>query len=346
MNGRERTLTALRLGQPDRVPVLEIAVDSKVIEAVVPGGDQAAFVEALDLDAIGAGPSYAREPLPDNRYRDEWGTIYYDSPQLIGSPLDGPIHSPSDLRGYVPPDPGAPERLGKLPEYVRRFKGQRAIVWHQREAFMTTALLSGLERFLAMLYDEPGLVHRMVDMVVDVHVALARRAVRAGADVVSLGDDYAWREGPMMSPAAFKKFFLPGIKRVVAAAHEEGALCFKHCDGNIWPLMDYFVEAGFDGVNPLEPIAGMDLAEVKRRYGDKVCLIGNVDCGYILSEAPVSEAVADAKRCLRDGAPGGGYILTSSNSLHSSVKPENYVAVVETARRYGKYPLSMEELQA
>lgn len=211
---------------------------------------------------------------------------------------------------------------------------------------MTTALLSGLERFLMMIYDEPDLVRRMVNMVAEVHTVLARRAVRAGADVVVLGDDYAWRTGPMMSPAKFREFFLPGIKRVVQAVHEEGALCLKHCDGNIWALMDSFVEAGFDGIHPLEPVAGMDLGEVKRRYGHKLCLLGNVDCGYMLSEAPVDEVVADVKRCLRDGAPGGGYVLMSSNSLHSSVKPDNYRAMVETAHECGRYPLDMQALRA
>ena len=346
MNGLERVVTALKRGQPDRVPVLEMVADPKVIHGIVPGGDFPAMVEALDLDGIGAGPFYKREQIDEKRFRDEWGTVYHVTTEVIGAPLGGPIHSLSDLAHYTPPDPLAEGRLGSLPDYVRRFKGQRTIDWHQREAFMTTALLSGLDNFLMMLYDEPELVRRMVDMVVEVHETLVRRAVRAGVDVVSLGDDYAWRAGPMMSVKHFQEFFLPGIKRVVKAAHEEGALVFKHCDGNIWALLDSFVEAGFDGVNPMEPVAGMDLGEMKRRYGDKMCLLGNVDCGYILSEAPIPEVVATVKRCLRDGGPGGGYILTSSNSLHSSVRPENYRAMVETARRYGAYPLDMEALGA
>lgn len=346
MNGRERILTAMRRGMPDRVPVCEFTIDPKVIEGLLPGGDLPALVETLDLDAISAGTYYRRDVVDDEHYRDEWGTLYYTSTESIGSPLDGPIHSQSDLAHYEAPDPLAESRLGELPEYVRRFKGKRAIVWHQREAFMTTALLSGLDNFLMMLHTEPDLVRRMVEMVVDVHVTLARRAVRAGADIVSLGDDYAWNVGPMMSPADFREFFLPGIKRVVQAAHEEGALCLKHCDGNIWMLLDGFVEAGFEGINPLEPIAGMDLAEVKRLYGDKVCLLGNVDCGYTLSEAPLREVEADVKRCLREGGPGGGYVLMSSNSLHSSVRPENYRTMVETAHRYGNYPLDMEALRA
>ncbi len=346
MNGRERMLTAVRRGQPDRVPIFEIVVDTKVINAIVPGGDLPAFVEKLDLDAISAGPYYQTQPLANDCYRDEWGITYHADAEMYGSPLDGPIHSPNDLRHYTPPDPEAPERLGVLPEYVRRFKGRRAISWHQREAFMTTALLAGLERFMILIYDEPALVQRMVDMVVDVHVALARRAVRAGAEIVTLGDDYAGRIGPLVSPTVFRRFFLPGIKRVVQAVHEEGALCVKHSDGNIWPLMDGFVEAGFDGINPIEPVAGMDLAEVKRRYGDRLSIIGNVDCGYILSHASLAEVVADVKRCLRDGAPGGGFVLSSSNSLHSSVRPQNYLAMVEAGKRYGAYPLDMEALRS
>ncbi len=344
MNGYERVLTALRLGQPDRVPIVETSIDPKVIDGIVPGGDVPALVEALDLDAIGCGPYYRRETLDADRYRDEWGTVYHADAELYGSPVDGPIHRAGDLRGYRPPDPLDVERLGNLPAYVKKFKGKRAIIWHQREAFMTTALLSGLQEFLMMLYDEPDLVREMVAMVVDVHVTLVRRAVRAGADVVSLGDDYAWRTGPMMSVAMFREFFQPGMARVVQAAHDEGALVVKHCDGNIWELMEPFAATGIDAINPLEPIAAMDLAEVKRRYGHRLCLIGNVDCGYILSEAPLPEVIAAVKKCIRDGGPGGGYILSSSNSLHSSVRPENYVAMVEAGHTYGRYPLHMKVL--
>lgn len=332
MNGRERILTALQGGQPDRVPLFELDIHP--------------MVESVDLDGTCNSARYKHEPVDDVRYRDEWGTLYHLSEEIVDAPLDGPIHSMTDLAHYTPPDPLAEGRLGNLSEAVRRFKGQRAVVWNQRDAFMTTALLSGLERFLMMMYDEPDVVRRMVDMVVEVHTALARRAVRAGADVIALGDDYAWRTGTMMSPSKFSEFFLPGIKRIVQAVHEEGALCFKHTDGNIWALMDFFVEAGFDGIHPLEPIAGMDLGEVKRRYGHRLCLLGNVDCGYMLSEAPIDEVGVDVKCCLRDGAPGGGYVLTSSNSLHSSVKPVNYRVMVETAHEYGSYPLDMQALHA
>ena len=346
MNGRERVMAALQRRQPDRVPVVEWIIDPAVVRALEPSGSLMNLVERLDLDAISNGAYYATEPMEGDRYRDEWGIIYGNSPEVIGGPLDGPIHSAADLRRYVPPDPNADGRLGALPAHVARFRGQRAIAWQQREAFMTTALLAGLERFLGWMVEEPRLVHDMVGMVVEVHEALARRAVRAGAELVMLGDDYAWRIGPMMSPRHFREFFLPGLKRIVSAVHEEGAFCVKHSDGNIWPLIDMFLEAGFDGLNPLEPLAGMDLAEVKRRYGDRACLVGNIDCGYVLSQAPLSEVVETVKRAIHDAGPGGGYMVSSSNSIHSSVKPENYRVMVETAHCFGVYPLDMERLRA
>ena len=83
---------------------------------------------------------------------------------------------------------------------------------------------------------------------------------------------------------------------------------------------------------------------MKRRYGERVCVSGNIDCGYTLSEAPVAEVVREVKEAIREAGPGGGYKMMSSNSLHSSVKPENYKAMVETTRAYGTYPLRMAAL--
>ena len=79
----------------------------------------------------------------------------------------------------------------------------------------------------------------------------------------------------------------------------------KHTDGNIWKLMDMLIGTGIDGLNPFEPVAGMDIGEVKKRYGHLVCISGNVDCGYTLSRAPVEDVIREVKACLRNAAPKG-----------------------------------------
>jgi uroporphyrinogen decarboxylase len=87
----------------------------------------------------------------------------------------------------------------------------------------------------------------------------------------------------------------------------------------------------------------MDIGEVKAKYGDRLCILGNIDCTYLLpfgSEEEVAEAV---KETIRVAAPGGGYIISSSNSIHPGCKPENYIAMVGAARDYGAYPIDIED---
>jgi len=141
----------------------------------------------------------------------------------------------------------------------------------------------------------------------------------------------------MMSPDHFREYIFPNLKRCVDAAHEAGAYVVKHTDGNIMSVIDMIVEAGIDALNPLEPQAGMDIGLIKDQYGDRIAIVGNIDCGYLLSEAPVEEVRQVTRETIEIAAPGGGYCLSSSNSIHSSVKPENFMAMVETLRECGEY---------
>jgi len=97
------------------------------------------------------------------------------------------------------------------------------------------------------------------------------------------------------------------------------------------------VAAGPDGLNPIEPVAGMTLARTKALVGDRVCLVGNIDCGELLSHGTTDQVEAAVRQAIADAAPGGGYMLTSSNSIHSSVRPENLIAMVQACHRYGVY---------
>ena len=108
------------------------------------------------------------------------------------------------------------------------------------------------------------------------------------------------------------------------------------------PIFDLILETGIDAIHPIDPMSGMDLGEVKEKYGDRVCLCGNVNCGPTLSWGSVEEVRQEVKECIRKAGPGGGYICTSSNSVHSGVKPENYVAMVEAIREFGTYPLQLD----
>ncbi|MEE9420622.1 MAG: uroporphyrinogen decarboxylase family protein, partial [Desulfatiglandaceae bacterium] len=108
----------------------------------------------------------------------------------------------------------------------------------------------------------------------------------------------------------------------------------KHSDGNVWQLLDEWMEAGFDGYHPIQPQC-MDIKEVKEYVGKKMALIGNIDCRELLVMGNEEEVKKKVKETIEVAAPGGGYIISSSNSIHPGCKPENYIAMVEAVHRYG-----------
>jgi uroporphyrinogen decarboxylase len=297
----------------------------------------------MDLDGITAsllGEGTLKTQVDEQTFVDEWGVIMKQTAESL-APYDGPIKTLEDARRFTPPDPKAPHRFDSLRQYVQRFKGKKAIAYLQRADFMQAAYLRRLDRLLVDLIENPILANTVLDIVNEYMVQVAREAIRLGAEVIMLGDDYAYRSGPFMSPKVWKQFIQPRLKRAVDVIHEEGGYAVKHTDGNIWPLIDMIVDTGIDGLNPLEPVAGMDIGEVKRKYGDRVCLVGNIDCGNLLGRGTVDEVVRTVKETIRAAAPDGGYIMMSSNSIHSTVKPENLRAMIETTHRYGVYPLQL-----
>ena len=340
MNSVERVHAALRLEQPDRVPIMEFIIDDKVARAIMPDmADVQDFMDRMDMDAVGCGAYFAKvRENGDGTYVDEWGVTYKSGgTEMIAHPLRGPIETLEDARAYTPPDPDRPDRLGKLPDLVSRYKGKRAICFHHRAAFMWSAYLMGLDNLLAALLIEPELAVYVMDKVLETNMRIVSNAIRAGAEVIVLGDDYAHNLGTLMSPALFEEFILPRLARMVRMIKDEGAFCIKHSDGNIYSILEMIVSTGCDGINPVEPVAGMDLRTVKRMVGDRVCITGNIDCAHLLPHGSPEEVKAAVIQAIRDAGEGGGYILTSSNSIHSSVKPENLVAMIRATQKHGGY---------
>ena len=140
-----------------------------------------------------------------------------------------------------------------------------------------------------------------------------------------------------MSPRHFKEIIYPVMKRVYKSWHSYGLPIIKHCDGNIYPIMDLLIDTDIDCLHPIDPTAGMNLAKVKKEYGDKICIMGNVNCAGNLVFGTKEDVIEEVKHCIDVAAPGGGYILSSSNSIHRSIKPENYIAMINTVKKYGKY---------
>jgi uroporphyrinogen decarboxylase len=168
-------------------------------------------------------------------------------------------------------------------------------------------------------------------------------AIQAGADIVLLGDDYSDKNGPMMSPRQFNELILPCDAAVVAAVKGAGAYCVKHTDGDIRKIMDQLVGTGLDCLGPLEPVPGMELAPILERYRGRIAVMGNISVD-LLSRGSMHDVVCETKRTLATVSAIGPHIMSSGNTITKSIKPENYLAMVNTTHEFGQYPIDTQRL--
>jgi uroporphyrinogen decarboxylase len=342
LTSAERVRRVLCREEPDRVPTFEWLIAKNVREALCPGcTSHNDFAVRMGHDAILVDPDFRKEQVGPTRWRTEWGYVVEYGGEEHGVEVESPIRTMDDLDRYTPPDPYAPGRYASVEKAVREFGGRMAVGVHLNDVFSIPRSLMGMGNLLLAIAADPPLVSALVDLSVDVNLKMAREVASRGVDFVWTGDDYAGNTGPLMSPAHFRTLFYPGLCRVAAGFREAGLPFIKHCDGNIWPIIDMMVDSGISGLDPIDPQGGMDLAEVKAEFGGRIALKGNVDCAQVLTFGTTDEVVEATRRALRQGAPGGGYILSSSNSIHSAVKPENYRTMLDTLARCGRYPVTL-----
>jgi uroporphyrinogen decarboxylase len=157
-----------------------------------------------------------------------------------------------------------------------------------------------------------------------------------GLDGFALCTDYCFNTGPFLSPTMFAEFTAPYLAKLIQGYRAMGFYTIKHTDGNIMPILDQLVQANPHALHSLDPQAGVDIAEVKRLYGEKVCLIGNVNCGT-LDTGTDEDAIESAGYALRHGMPGGGYIFSTSNCIYNGMRLERYELMLDVWRQEGNY---------
>lgn len=157
-----------------------------------------------------------------------------------------------------------------------------------------------------------------------------------GLDGFALCTDYCFNHGPFLGPRMFSEFVAPYLTRLIQGYRELGFYTIKHTDGNIMPIIDQLVTANPHAFHSLDPHACVDIAEVKRRHGDQVCLIGNVQCSAL--DSGTEEEVRESARCaLQHGMPGSGYILSTSNCVYTGMPLARYELMLDVWREQGNY---------
>ena len=222
-------------------------------------------------------------------------------------------------------------------EIIREISGMDYFLTLHGDA--THSLPSGdrMMDFVGRIADRPQELKDDSERMVDTALARGRRyRARGVLDGFTLCADYCFNDNPFLSPAMFDEFITPYLSRLTAGYREMGFYVIKHTDGNIMPILGSLVSTNPHALHSLDPQGGVDIAEVKRLVGDRVCLIGNVNCAK-LQTGTDEEVVESVRYALRHGMPGGGYIFSTSNCIYTGMPLARYELMLDVWRREGNY---------
>lgn len=238
---------------------------------------------------------------------------------------------------FLHPNPGSDEETLRLIDLIREKSGEKYFLMIHGDATYGIPDGANMEQYSYQLADEPEVLLRHSANMVEWALERAERLKRPGGlDGFALCSDYCLNSGPFLSPGQFSEFVTPFLARLIQGYRDQGYYTIKHTDGNIMPILDQLAQSNPHALHSIDPQAGVDIAEVKRLVGDRLCLIGNVNCG-LLDTGTKAERAASVRYALQNGMPGGGYIFATSNCIYTGMQLQRYDEMLEIWRREGNY---------
>jgi uroporphyrinogen decarboxylase len=240
---------------------------------------------------------------------------------------------------FIHDNPGSMDEMLRIVDVIREKSGDKYFLMRHGDATFSIPDGIAMYDFSYRIADEPEKLHAEARKMVDDAVRRAEVMAKQphGLDGFALCADYCLNTGPFLSPRLFSEFVTPYLAKLTQAYRDMGFYVIKHTDGNIMPILDQLVQTRPHALHSIDPQALVSLAEVKRLYGDQVCLIGNVNCG-LLDTGSEEAVMADVRRALRDGMPGGGYIFSTSNCVYTGMRLSRYELMMDIWRKEGCYP--------
>ena len=364
MTHKERMLSVLYEKKiPDKVPHGDVTVDPKIAQGIF--GDtipeekgnflvywmtesfsdrfferHAKLREFLGFDFAHVFP---REPLNQigetkEGYpiiKDVWGGKVIAAPHSTEE-LEPPIADIAKAEEYVFPSVND-FSFDNLERWVN--ETDLFTVCQLDTGFFKIYLLVGFTEYMDYIYDHPDKLKLLMDRLADLQIDIAKEAVKRGADCIWLANDYAFNQGPFVSPDILWDFDFKYEKRIVDEVHKLGVPVVLHSCGNQDLTLDMIADLGVDALHAMQPSAGNDIRQIKKRYGNKFSLIGNVDISRLLPFGSPWEVDQTVKGMIEDVGKDGGFILTTCNGIMEDVPVENAITMHLACEKYGRYPL-------
>jgi uroporphyrinogen decarboxylase len=264
---------------------------------------------------------------------DEWGCGWDTSQELMY--CTHPLEDWGALETYRFPDPDAPGYLSYAGGLVRDYADRYIVTgYHFCCLFERAYILRGFENALMDLVDEDERMLRLLDLITDFQVKLAKRYVKIGVNCGRIVDDYGSQSSLLLSPALWRRMIKPRIKRIYEVYKNAGLPVIQHSCGNVTEIVEDLIEIGADVLNPVQP-AAMDVGALADRFGGRIAFFGGLCNQKIIPYGTPEEIDAEVKRLVSMLGRHGRYIIAPSNGVGADAPIENVEAFCRAAQKYG-----------
>jgi uroporphyrinogen decarboxylase len=308
MNGKERMMTVLDGGIPDRVPHFELDFQ-------------------LTQEAFGLPWPAEKNYSADAEGRKRFAAAYFS----LWDQVIERFGWSAIFVGY--------HRLGGQGDLIKMAKdryGDRIAVYDYN-GDGTFWMMDGNDMmgFAVRLYEDLPGIHEEAKRKCEVSIELARQQIKSGVDFICINSDYAYNNGPYISPNMFAEIDTPYLERIVAAIHSMNKKAILHSDGDLNLILDQLVSTGIDGYQSVDPQGHMDIAQVRKAYPHLI-LMGNVQCSY-LQDSDESLIRRSVRYAVENAKPGGRYIFSSSNCIFAGMPLSNYEIMLDEYNKLAVY---------
>ncbi len=355
LTARERVLLALDHKETDRVPVdiLATAEAWARLEGYLGTSDREAIQEHLGIDLRHPRQPYVGPELTqfdDGTWQDAWGVrrrkVQHSGgayEEIAAHPLAA-VCDVSELDAHCWPSPEWWSAEGLAAEIARLDEGEPYAIALEEFGdpggmFEIAWYLRGMEQFLVDMVERPELPFEIMRRVTDFYLGMLERVMRAAPegriDLIWTSDDIAHQRGKLMSIPKWRELVAPHHERFNRRVHELGARVMYHSCGSVRPFVPELIGIGVDVLDVLQfSAAGMDPAEIKGTFGDRLAFHGGMDVQSTLPFGTPDEVERVARERISVLGRGGGYILSPTHNIQVDTPPENVVAMYRAAGRY------------
>lgn len=335
MTKKERMLAALQHRSVDCIPRGELGIEGGFVEAFtkdLPGDmspmDRMIYVQTqLGFDFVNLHEfprkllRYAEDGFPI--YESPYGDVFKETPYSFHM-IKPAVEDIEDAQDYETADISV--ATANMLDYYREHT-DFFLMCQVNGPVGGVDWAVGMEDYMCYCMTDPELVAVMAEKIVDFEIGRAKLFLDHGADAILIADDIAFNSGLLLPPRIMEEVAYPFYQKMIRQikAHKDVPVIL-HTDGYIYDALDKIVECGFDGLQSIQPSAGMDIGRVKELVGDKLCLIGNVDLNHLLPFGTPEEVEAEVKKLVSVAGPEG-FVLSTCNIITDAVPVENAKAM-------------------